>query len=79
MIPDYYATYNSSIKNIKEVTGALREEILNSNVHTIDDMRVWLRPFGLPNAFIKGRHGLRRFESARHLIKIVHPCSKLEQ
>lgn len=34
------------IKNIKEVTEPLKEEILNGHVHTIDEMRVWLQPLG---------------------------------
>lgn len=38
------------IKNIKEVTGPLKEEILNGNVHTIDDMRTWLKPLGYSDA-----------------------------
>ena len=38
------------IKNIKEVTGPLKEEILNGRVHTIDEMRAWLLPFGYSDA-----------------------------
>ena len=38
------------IKNIKEVTEPLNEEILNGHVHTIDEMRAWLRPFGYSDA-----------------------------
>lgn len=38
------------IKNISEVTGPLKEEILNGNVHTIDEMRAWLLPLGYSNA-----------------------------
>ena len=34
------------IKNIKEVTEPLKEEILKGNVHTIEDMRAWLKPLG---------------------------------
>ncbi len=34
------------IKNIKEVTGPLKEEILNGTVRSIEDMRAWLQPFG---------------------------------
>lgn len=34
------------IKNIKEVTEPLKEEILNGNVHTIDEMKAWLKPLG---------------------------------
>lgn len=34
------------IKNIKEVTEPLKEEILNGKVHTIDEMKSWLLPYG---------------------------------
>lgn len=34
------------VKNIKEVTEPLKEEILNGNVHTIDEMKAWLQPLG---------------------------------
>ena len=34
----------SQIKNIKEVTEPLKEEILKGDVHTIDEMRAWLKP-----------------------------------
>ena len=36
----------SSIKNIKEVTEPLKEQILNGTVHTIEEMRAWLKPLG---------------------------------
>ena len=32
------------IKNISEVTEPLKEQILKGDVHTIDEMRVWLKP-----------------------------------
>lgn len=38
------------VKNIKEVTEPLKEEILNGNVHTIDDMMAWLKPLGYSDA-----------------------------
>ena len=38
------------IKNIKEVTELLKEQILNGDVHTIDEMRAWLKPFGYRDA-----------------------------
>jgi len=38
------------IKNISEVTGPLKEEILNGHVHTIDEMRGWLKPLGYSDA-----------------------------
>ena len=34
------------IKNIKEVTEPLKEQILKGDVHTIEDMRAWLKPLG---------------------------------
>ena len=34
------------IKNIKEVTEPLKEQILKGDVHTIDKMRAWLKPLG---------------------------------
>ena len=39
-----------SIKNIKEVTVPLKEQILHGNIHTIDDMRAWLLPLGYSDA-----------------------------
>ena len=38
------------IKNIKEVTEPLKEEILKGNVHTIDEMKAWLQAFGYSDA-----------------------------
>lgn len=34
------------IKNIKEVTEPLKDEILKGDVHTIDEMKAWLKPLG---------------------------------
>ena len=34
------------IKNISEVTEPLKEEIQKGDVHTIDEMRAWLKPLG---------------------------------
>lgn len=36
----------TKIKNIKEVTEPLKEQILKGDVHTIEDMRAWLKPLG---------------------------------
>lgn len=33
------------IKNIKELTEPLKEQILKGDVHSIDEMRAWLKPF----------------------------------
>ena len=34
------------IKNIREVTEPLKEQILKGDVRTIDEMRAWLKPLG---------------------------------
>ena len=34
------------IKNIKEVTESLKSQILKGDLHTIDEMRAWLKPLG---------------------------------
>ena len=34
------------IRNISEVTEPLKEQILKGDVHTIDEMRAWLKPLG---------------------------------
>ena len=34
------------IKKISEVTEPLKEQILKGDVHTIDEMRAWLKPLG---------------------------------
>ena len=38
------------IKNIKEVTAPLKEQILHGNIHTIDGMMAWLQPLGYSGA-----------------------------
>ena len=40
----------NSIKNVSEVTEPLKEEFLKGNVHTIEEMRAWLKPFGYSDA-----------------------------
>ena len=36
----------AQIKNIKEVTEPLKEQILKGDVHTINEMKAWLKPLG---------------------------------
>ena len=38
------------IKNITEVTKPLKEEILKGDVHTIEEMKAWLKSFGYSDA-----------------------------
>ena len=40
----------SQIKNIKEVTEPLKEEILKGDVQTIEGMKAWLQAFGYSDA-----------------------------
>ena len=40
----------TKIKNIKEVTEPLKEEILKGDVHTIEEMKEWLKPLGYSDA-----------------------------
>ena len=40
----------SQIKNIKEVTEPLKEEILKGDIHTIEEMKAWLKSFGYSDA-----------------------------
>ena len=39
-------TKMTPIKNIREVTEPLKEQVLKGDVHTIDEMRAWLKPLG---------------------------------
>ena len=41
------------IKNIKEVSEPLKEQILHGNIHTIDGMLAWLQPLGYSDAINK--------------------------
>jgi hypothetical protein len=40
----------TKIKNIKDVTEPLKEEILKGDVHTIEEMKAWLESFGYSDA-----------------------------
>ena len=40
----------AQIKNIKEVTEPLKEEILKGDVHTIEEMKAWLKSLGYSDA-----------------------------
>ena len=51
------------IKNIREVTEPLKEQILKGDVHTIDEMRAWLKPLGYSDTINEAAIGfiLREF------------------
>ena len=38
------------IKNISEVTEPLKEQVLKGDVHTINEMKAWLKPLGYSEA-----------------------------
>ena len=40
----------TKIKNIKEVTEPLKEQIIKGDVHTIDEMKAWQQPLGYSDA-----------------------------
>ena len=46
----YMVFKETKIKNIKEVTEPLKEEILKGHIHTIEEMKAWLQPFGYSDA-----------------------------
>lgn len=41
------------IKNISEVSEPLKEQILKGDVHTIDEMKAWLKPLGYSDTINK--------------------------
>ena len=47
---DFMPLITPPIKNIREVTEPLKEEILKCDVHTIEEMRAWLQAFGYSDA-----------------------------
>ncbi len=59
----------TSIKNISEVTEPLKEQILKGDVHTIDEMRAWLKPLGysdtINEAIIIGLYHYRNLIGSR--------------
>ena len=46
----------STIKNISEVTKPLKEQILKGDVHTIDEIRTWLKPLGYSDTINEAAH-----------------------
>lgn len=43
----------TQIKNVNKLTESLKEQILNGNDHTIDEMKVWLAPYEYDNVINK--------------------------
>ena len=38
------------VKNIREVTEPLKEQILKGDVHSVEEMKAWLQVFGYSDA-----------------------------
>ena len=63
------------IKNIKEVTEPLKEEILKGDVHTIEEMKAWLQAFGYSDAINDATINaiLREFVMSKVLVELLRP------
>ena len=75
----------TKIKNIKEVTEPLKEEIQKGNVHTIDEMKAWLKPFGYSDAikdatinailreFVMSKVSCDKMRNMDMIVELLHP------
>lgn len=73
------ALITSPIKNIKEVTEPLKEQILKGDVHTIDEMRAWLKPLGYSHTINEAaiKFNLREFVMDKVSIDTLMNMDKL--
>ena len=66
----------AQIKNIKEVTEPLKEQILKGDVHTIEEMRAWLKPLDysdtINEAAISLPRACRRKIVVRSMVRRAH-------
>ena len=58
------------IKNISEVTEPLKEQILKGDVHTIDEMRAWLKPLGYSDTI---NEAAINFSNAEMIVEYLRP------
>ena len=75
----------TQIKNIKEVTEPLKEEILKGDVHTIEEMKTWLKPFGYSDAindaainfilreFVMSKGSCDEMNNMDMIVELLHP------
>lgn len=80
--------YKVSSKDIVEVTGPLKEEILNGSAYTIDDMKAWLGTLGYSDAindaainlvlreFVMSTVSIDKLMNADMILKLL--CPQLE-
>ena len=65
------------IKNIKEVTEPLKEQILKGDVHTIDEMRAWLKPLGysdtINEAFVMSKVPSGSLSNVEMIVESLRP------
>ena len=61
----------NQIKNIKEVTEPLKDEILKGDVHAIEEMKAWLQAFGYSDA-TKDPTLNPRYEAIFKMNHIIH-------
>ena len=60
------------IKNIREVTEPLKEQILKGDVHTIDEMRAWLKPLGYSDTINEAAINFILYDTYQSLV-ILYP------
>jgi len=75
----------TKIKNIKEVTEPLKEQILKGDVHTIDEMRAWLKPLGYSDTineaainfilreFVMSKVSCDEMSNMDMIVELLHP------
>ena len=75
----------TKIKNISEVTKPLKEQILKGDVHTIEDMRAWLKPLGYSDTrneaaincilreFVMSKVSSDSMMNADMVVELLHP------
>ena len=61
------------IKNIKEVTEPLKEEILKGDVHTIEEMKAWLKPFGYSDAINDSKVSCDEMSNMDMIVELLRP------
>ena len=75
----------AQIKNIKEVSEPLKEQILHGNIHTIEEMKAWLQAFGYSDAikdaainfilreFVKSKVSCDKMRNMDMIVELLRP------
>ena len=73
------------VKNIKEVTEPLKDEILKGDIHTIDEMKAWQKPLGYSDTineaainfilreFVMSKVSSERMMNADMVVELLRP------